>query len=487
MRGGCLFTRTILSLALVSGCTGGGDAQGDLDTGAGKADQISGRDDPSGLLSSAERRLSMLIGADDVGQTFGVPDDRIPYPDTYWPMVDNGVAVQWLEKSGATCQDANDCADPQPSPLAKYMSITDPDHTQDAIDWEVKHHGKDVPGVQDWFGHCPGWTGSAQMHAPVTEPVLLASDGRGGVEKCAEGDPGCVKFEIGDINGLEAEAWNNARSRFIGARCDTEPAKVERDEFGRIERTGKGCQGLNAGALLIVAANQMKIHQQAFNIDAQNQFNTDQIWNQPAYRYTVHDFATLSESQAANLVASGGASDKGDHGDYLWNGSAKGFALVDFEIHWVAETGGPNLEQVSGLRTTRTTRMKAVIELDRPADDPEARIIGGEYLDDPSVGANRLAVHPFVWLAFDVGPDDGSGHNPFVKGELVKQIVSLALGDQGQTQCGHDLCQTGDALEAGCSSCAADVCGGDAFCCTQTWDQSCVDEAAKSCGLTCGG
>ena len=84
---------------------------------AGKADQISGADDPSGLLGVAERRLSLLISADEIGQSFGVDEDNIPYPDTYWPMVDNGIAVEWLESSGNKCFPFNECDDPQPSPL----------------------------------------------------------------------------------------------------------------------------------------------------------------------------------------------------------------------------------------------------------------------------------------------------------------------------------------------------------------------------------
>ena len=104
-------TSTSLSLSLAAALLAAGCAAPDteptddaIDGAGGKADQISGNDDPSGLLSGAERRLSLLASAADVGTTFGVDDDAIPYPDTYWPMVDNGIAVEW--QAG------------QPSPLA---------------------------------------------------------------------------------------------------------------------------------------------------------------------------------------------------------------------------------------------------------------------------------------------------------------------------------------------------------------------------------
>jgi hypothetical protein len=478
-----LVSRSVLALSLAAGGCASEDLPEGEDTADGKADQISGKDDPSGLLVNAERRLSALIGEADVGETFGVEDDEAPYPDTYWPMVDDGIAVEWLETNGSPCAGMNDCEDAQPSPLEKYMMIADPANADEAVAWEVKNHGKDVKDVKDWFGHCPGWAAAAQLFPPILGETGFRSDGSGGVAKCAPGETGCVTFEIGDMNALMAEVYNNARSRFIGARCDTEPADIERDEFGRIVRDGKGCQGLNAGALLIVAGNVMKLQKKKFNIDAQNEFNTEQIWNQPAYRYTVNRFETLTEREAANLVAFGEKS--GGMTDYQWNSSASGFALVDLSMHWVTETPGPNVTVVSGTRSSKETRMLAVIELDRSPSDPEAEIIGGEYLDDESIGANRLRVHPFVWIALDVGPDGSTGHNPFVKGQLVKEMINLSLGDQGGADCEHDVCEEGGALEPACSSCAGTVCGEDAFCCTQSWDATCVEEAASLCGATC--
>lgn len=422
-----LLGRSLLASSLLLGAACATDDDADLDTGAGKADQISGNDDPSGILRNAERTLDKLITRADIGETFGLDDDKVPYPDTYWPMVDDGIAVTWVEQSGEACASTNACDDPQPSPLAKYMQLMDPANAEAATAWEIEHHGSKVPNVADWFGHCPGWTAAATTFAPITRPLLAARSGSG-VRRCIDGEEGCVKFEIGDLNALQAEVYNNARSGFIGARCDTEPSKIERDEFGRIVRTGAGCQGLNPGAMLIVATNMLKLDKQAFGVDAQNEFNSDQIWNQPAYRYTVNHFEELTRKEAANLVAHG--TKTGDQTKYLWNSLARDFVLVDFTMHWVTETPGPNTEVVSGLDSSKETRMVAVIELDRDSRDPEAQIIGGELIDDEDAGADRLRNHPFVWKAFSVGPDDGRGHNPFVKGGVVNQLVQLALEDE---------------------------------------------------------
>ena len=51
--------------------------------------------------------------------------------------------------------------------------------------------------------------------------------------------------------------------------------------------------------------------------------------------------------------------------------------------------------------------------------------------------------------------------------------------------CGHDLCAVGDPVEAGCDPCAEDVCSFDPYCCEVQWDSRCVEEAADACGLAC--
>jgi hypothetical protein len=360
-------------------------------------------------LPNASLVLADNITAADVGRTFGTDDAHIPYPDTYWPFVDNGCDARWN-------------GDDSQSPLEKLMGAFDAAHLQAAKDWERTNHGKDVPGVQGWFGHCPGWTGASMLNAPLQHAIHVKSDG-GHVTECTDGSDGCVTFEIADVNALMAETYVDADSRFIGNRCDTKPSDIQRDANGRIVRNGSGCQGLNPGSLLVVLGYQMKSQKRAMAIDAQSDFNTDQIWNQPAYRYQVYRYEALTEAQAANLVATGKRT--GDLTKYQWNDEAHGFAFVDLGIKWVSENG-PNTTPVSGADSTHETRVVAVIELDKAATDASARILGGEYLDDPSVGADRLTVPPFVWVATDIGPETGGGHNPYVKSSIVKQLIALA-------------------------------------------------------------
>jgi hypothetical protein len=51
--------------------------------------------------------------------------------------------------------------------------------------------------------------------------------------------------------------------------------------------------------------------------------------------------------------------------------------------------------------------------------------------------------------------------------------------------CSHDLCSQGTPLEETCDPCVTAVCANDPYCCTNTWDQRCIDSAQDTCGLTC--
>ena len=52
--------------------------------------------------------------------------------------------------------------------------------------------------------------------------------------------------------------------------------------------------------------------------------------------------------------------------------------------------------------------------------------------------------------------------------------------------CGtHDLCSSGPPLGVQCNACVASVCAADSYCCTTSWDATCVAEVATYCGVTC--
>ncbi len=73
----------------------------------------------------------------------------------------------------------------------------------------------------------------------------------------------------------------------------------------------------------------------------------------------------------------------------------------------------------------------------------------------------------------------------------VQSVCGSMRCPASQGTCSHPLCGTGAVLTAGCdapplsSSCVADVCAVDSYCCTTAWDSVCVDEVATVCTLGC--
>src|SRR5690349_3745837 len=124
------FAVSLIALGSPAGCSSAATDD------AGSADQADTWDpnteDPSKILPGASVRLSDVLTADDVGKSFGVEDARVPYPDTYWPFVNDGIDVKWM--------------DGQPSPLEKFMAITNPTQVPDAKNWEHTQHGAAVAG-----------------------------------------------------------------------------------------------------------------------------------------------------------------------------------------------------------------------------------------------------------------------------------------------------------------------------------------------------
>ncbi len=363
-------------------------------------------------------KLAANIDAQDVGRTFGVEDSQIPYPDTYWPMERDGINDRW-----------NGVA----SPLEKYMTLTDPANLRNALSWNSLNAGKSVNGIQYWNGFCDGWSAAAIAESPIKH-AIFAQVSENVATKCSardEGKDGCVKFEIGDLNALMAIMYSSVPKRMTGSGCNTDPNLVQRDGNGRVlpEREGAGCKGLNPGALLVILSHRMKRDKKAIVINNQGfdeetgQWRTNEIWNQPAYRYTVNRFEPVSSKEAANLTITGERT--GSETTYRWNNAAKAFAYVDFTVHWVGETEKANINFVSGKTQSEETRMTAVIELNQEATSPNSTILGGELTEDRGAGTHRLKNHPYVWLPSAPPQDGPTKFNQFVKPSIVRQLLKF--------------------------------------------------------------
>ncbi len=377
-------------------------------------EKIAQRDNPAHLLAAlglpTRWLLSDVISTAEVGRFYKT--SRVPYPDDFWPYDFGGIDANWNWKSRA-------------SPLQKYMAVFSPHNSAAAASWENRWHGLGLPNLAHWMGHCNGWVAAAISNDPLSGPINVKRTERG-VASCTLGEIGCVHFEIGDINALEAEAYFDAPSVLIGARCDARSETITHASGGRIQRKN-GCQGLNAGSLLVLLANMIKFQDRPIALDIQDIRATEEIWNQPVFGYTVYASRPLALSEASDLVWHGS-----NH--YPWNESAQGFVFVNLGISYVNEVA-PSTEVVDGMEAQKELRVAAVIELDADPSNPNAHIIGGEYVDAPSLRARRLDVPPFAWVplgvaSVDLPPSttDNMSRNPYVKPRNVTSLIALAQG-----------------------------------------------------------
>lgn len=68
---------------------------------------------------------------------------------------------------------------------------------------------------------------------------------------------------------------------------------------------------------------------------------------------------------------------------------------------------------------------------------------------------------------------------------ICKQTCAIDTSDAGVSTCAHPVCAAGAALAAGCDSCATSLCAKDPYCCTTVWDATCVTEVASLCAKKC--
>ena len=276
--------------ALLSGCSN----EELLDDGelfdveeTGKADSFNSSTNPIELIKlvngTPTLKADELAPSGDIGKTISVPTDNKPFSSDYWPMIKNGILNRWM---GSTI----------PSPAEKYGTLfLDAGQQKTMYDWIQKNHGKDVPGVQSWFGICQGWTGSAIMEKTPQKPITVRKtvrDGRTYLQKCTTPASDCVSFSPGDLTGLMAEAYAAADATFIGYRCDTAKVNFKYDKSGRIVQPN--CRS-NAGTLFLTATNFIKKAGKSFAVNA---VNNDEVWNQPAYQYAITQYKTLTKREA---------------------------------------------------------------------------------------------------------------------------------------------------------------------------------------------
>ncbi len=68
---------------------------------------------------------------------------------------------------------------------------------------------------------------------------------------------------------------------------------------------------------------------------------------------------------------------------------------------------------------------------------------------------------------------------------ICGQSTCTGGGTGGGDTCSHAYCSTGAKLASGCAACVTQVCTKDSWCCSHSWDSTCVAEVGTICGETC--
>jgi hypothetical protein len=147
--------------------------------------------------------------------------------------------------------------------------------------------GGDIPG---WYGICHGWTiASCYYPEPKRGVDLISADGKTNIH-----------FYTADIKALLSQFWANCdyETGFVGTTCSyNDPKKIPRDAATGLYTDPK-CSQVDAGAFLVVVANQIGIRKKYMNFDP---FQNDEVWNQPLYKYDFKLYNLIDQQVYTNF------------------------------------------------------------------------------------------------------------------------------------------------------------------------------------------
>jgi len=118
-------------------------------------------------------------------------------------------------------------------------------------------------------------------------------------------------------------------------------------------------------------------------------------------------------------------------------------------------------------------------------DDPTQTVSLPKIVTGPTFSTRVLGLGGFaganVQISFHFDTVDASV-NTFEGWYLDNLRI---IGSENISTCDHGLCEFGEPLVPGCSSCVDTVCSVDPFCCDGFWDDFCIEEAVQLCAVSC--
>jgi len=193
-------------------------------------------DDPEVILSR-DGNLARLLEKHSEGRP-----EKSPWMGFWWPYEKNGIAAAngWLGMSAA----------------AKYDAANGRQTVAEA--WEKAHHGRRVPGVEGWWGHCNGWSAAATFFPEPTGSIRVNG----------------VRFDVDDIKALLAEASMEVEADFFGVRVDAQ-AELSTEKYW----------DTTPNQYLLVLLHYMGRLKKPVLIDRHTGI---QVWNHPLAGYRIH-------------------------------------------------------------------------------------------------------------------------------------------------------------------------------------------------------
>jgi hypothetical protein len=369
-----------------------GDGDGD---GDGKADEWDSQNNPSNFGNNFE------YDWDTLSQITTGASEVTPWPDTYWPMTEDGYNARWNGSSTPSPVELYDLAFNSWTMPEGYMElrpytshgqafdaayyekmgratrwahekggnyrarqIHDPDGTftsaidannDGTVDRDLNGDGQtnssdNEGGLEGWFGHCHAWAPASFSHPEPQRAVTINGQ----------------TFEIADIKALiESTHEGCGGTLFLGGRCNLR--EIERDEFGRIVDAQSECRDTNAGAFYVVILNVIGRLHRSFVADITTDY---QVWNHPVRDFRITRQQEVNEAEACRLV------NRSDVQEYPYNTDASRFVDVEMVMRYVVEgsaSAEPYIPEIDSYTRSRTYHF--LLEL-----NADGMVIGGEWI-----------------------------------------------------------------------------------------------------------
>ncbi|HKA86134.1 MAG TPA: hypothetical protein VKE22_00660 [Haliangiales bacterium] len=316
-----------------------------------------------------------------------------PISGDYWAVASDNINVAWdggmspAEKYarafGKNVKDIRDAVSAENGVKGHTERKT---CTSDA-DCEDQHDGSACAAAYDgsvkrciptWWGICHGWAPYAVTEPQAKRPVVrTAPDGTQ------------VTFYPGDLEALMSLVYTNVDSKFVSQRCNRAPAggygtTVHTDNGGRIVESE--CRDCNPGSWHILVTNLMGVRKQGFVID---QTSTDEVWNQPAWKYAVVNAkngqlleigkddanAMLGRSMSMTELLPSTTLAKGDAKSGVWTATAA--QTVHFKL---SGTGDADLYVRKGVAPTGSSDADCASEGNTAVEDCELAVATGDKI-----------------------------------------------------------------------------------------------------------